>query len=101
MRWSAQRSHEELNQKLEHLHELMHQIKERLITMSAALDRLTQEVSETKDAVASVLALVQGLADQIRNNSDDPAALEKLADDLDAAQQEIAAAVAANTPAQP
>jgi chromosome segregation ATPase len=101
MRWSAQRSHEELNQKLEHLHELMHQIKERLIVMSAALDRLTQEVSETKDAVASVLALVQGLADQIRDNAEDPAALNKLADDLDAAQQEIAAAVAANTPAQP
>jgi hypothetical protein len=69
--------------------------------MSAALDRLTAEVAETKTAVASVLTLVQGLAAQIRDNIDDSDALNALADDLDASQQQIADAIAANTPAAP
>lgn len=90
--------HEKLKQILEHHHELLHDIKEGNITMSAELDRLTTEVAETKTAVASVLALVEGLAQQIRDNATDPVALNKLADDLDAAQQDIAAAVTANTP---
>ena len=68
--------------------------------MSAELDRLTTEVEETKTAVDSVLALVTGLADQIRALKDDPVRLEALADELDAKQQAIAAAVAANTPAE-
>ena len=100
-RWSARHSHEEINHKLEHQHEMLHQIKEGMIHMSAALDRITAEVAETKTAVASVLTLVAGLAEQIRNNAEDPVALNALADDLDAAQADIAAAVAANTPTPP
>lgn len=75
---------------------------ENLITkaeeMSAELDRLTKEVEETGTAVDSVLALVEGLAQQIRALSDNPAALNALADELDAKQAKIAAAVTANTP---
>jgi uncharacterized protein YoxC len=66
--------------------------------MSAALDRLTEEVNQTSTAVDSVLALVGGLADQIRALQDDPAKLAALADELDAKQAAIADAVAANTP---
>lgn len=65
--------------------------------MSQELDRLTTEVEETKTAVDSVLALVTGLADQIRALKDDPAKLAALADELDAKQQAIAAAVTENT----
>jgi uncharacterized protein YoxC len=86
---------------LGHQHELMHKILERVIHMSAELDRLTAEVSETSTAVDSIIALVEGLAQQIRDNVSDPAALTKLADELDAKQQAIAAAVSANTPQQP
>lgn len=68
-------------------------------TMSEALDRLTKEVSETRAATASALALIAGLAGQIRDNAEDPAALNVLADSLDESQSEIAAAVTANTPA--
>lgn len=82
----------------EHKHELLHEINGRVKTMSAALDRLTQEVAQTKDAVASVLTLVDGLAQQIRDNIDDSDALNALADDLDAQQKDIADAVTANTP---
>jgi hypothetical protein len=66
--------------------------------MSAELDRLTAEVSETHSAVDSAVTLIAGLAQQIRDLSTDPAALNALADDLDAQQAAIAAAVAANTP---
>jgi chromosome segregation ATPase len=75
-------------------------LDERISVMSAALDRLTAEVSESREATNSVLTLVAGLADQIRDLKDDPAALEALADDLDAQQSEISAAVTANTPAE-
>lgn len=69
--------------------------------MSAALDKLTAEVAEMSSAVDSALSLIAGLAQQIRDLKDDPAKLEALAAELDAKQQEIASAVAANTPAGP
>lgn len=72
-----------------------------IFDMSAELDRLTQEVQQNSDSVDSIITLVNGLADQIRNSVNDPAALNKLADDLDAQQGRLAAAVAANTPAAP
>lgn len=72
-------------------------IWERVKVMSAALDRITEEVEQTKTAVDSVLQLVSGMAEQIRELKDDPAALEALANELDAKQQEIADAVSANT----
>jgi uncharacterized coiled-coil protein SlyX len=71
---------------------------ERIEEMSEALDRLTAEVAETHDAVDSAVALIAGLAQQIRDLSTDPAALNALADELDAQQAEIAAAVSENTP---
>lgn len=74
-------------------------LAKRIDTMSAALDRLTAEVAETKDAVDSAVTLIAGLAQQIRDNATDPAALNALADQLDADQAEIAAAVTENTPA--
>ena len=73
-------------------------IERKIDTMSAELDRLTTEVAETKTAIDSALTLIAGLADQIRALKDDPAKLAALADELDAKQAEIAAAVAANTP---
>lgn len=67
----------------------------------ATLDRLTQEVAETSTAIDSALALITGLAEQIRQLEPTQEALDSFADELDAKQQEIAAAVAANTPAPP
>ncbi len=75
-------------------------INARGILMSAALDRLTTEVAETKTAIDSALALITGLAQQIRDIATDPVALNALADELDAKQAEIAAAVEANMPAE-
>lgn len=64
--------------------------------MTAALDRLTAEVAESRTATESAIALIAGLSDQIRELKDDPAALEALADDLDNQQSQIGAAVSNN-----
>lgn len=100
-RWNARRAHEDILEELRHQHWLLHKILERSDKMSAELDRLTTEVTETKSSVESVITLVDGLAQQIRDLANDPAALNALADELDAQQARIAAAVTANTPAPP
>ena len=74
-------------------------IKKRIVAMSAEFDRLSAEVAENTSVVASAKAMIAGLAQQIRDSKDDPAALGKLADQLDASSTDLASAVAANTPA--
>jgi|SRR6478752_9882402 len=97
MNWSR----DSIETKLERQHELLHEINGRINHMSAALDRLTAEVAETRSAAQSLITLVQGLAQQIRDNVDDSDALNQLADDLDAEQKDIADAVTANTTTPP
>lgn len=77
---------------------LLTKLMRKVDKMSAELDRLTAAVAAEKTADDSLIALVQGLAQQIRDNATDPAALTALADSLDADQAAIAAAVAENTP---
>lgn len=66
--------------------------------MSEALDRLRDEVSQLSEVNVSAITLITGLADQIRNAVDDSDALNELADTLDAQSNQLADAVAANTP---
>lgn len=68
--------------------------------MSAQLDRLTAEVAEAKSVSESAVALLGGLAQQIRDMKEDPAALAALADELDASTNALGEAVAANTVAE-
>jgi hypothetical protein len=78
--------------------------------MSAAMDRLKTEVAETRGIIASAKVAFAGLGQQIRDLRDqvaklDPAAVEQeltqMADDLDAAQGELAAGIQAVPPVQP
>lgn len=69
--------------------------------MSEALDRLTAEVAETRDATQAAVTMISGLAAQIRDNIDDSDALNALADQLDASQVEIADAITAGTGGAP
>jgi len=69
--------------------------------MSAELDALTAQVHANSSVVDSAVALIGGLADQIRALADDPVALRALADELQQKDAALAAAVAANTPAPP
>jgi hypothetical protein len=77
------------------------ELLERIDIMSASLDRLTAEVQESRTVNESALALISGLAQEIRDRLGDDAAMEALADDLDAQQAEMAAGVAAGTVADP
>lgn len=65
---------------------------------STELQRLTDEVAQTTTVIDSAVALIGGLAQQIRDNATNPAALNALADSLDTKSNELAAAVTANTP---
>jgi hypothetical protein len=55
-------------------------------------------VTEIGTTVDSAVTLITGLAQQIRDLQNDPVALAALANSLDAKANELAAAVAANTP---
>ncbi len=69
--------------------------------MSVIVDRLKASVEHLTSVNGSVVALIQALAQQVRDMKDDPVALVKLADDVDAQAAALAAAVTANTPTPP
>jgi chromosome segregation ATPase len=67
----------------------------------ADLTALTAEVERNTAVDQSAIALLTGLAAQIEALKTDPAALQTLADQLKGSSDALAAAVVANTPAQP
>ena len=69
--------------------------------MTAELQKLTDAVTALKSVDESAIALLKQLADQVKANANDPAAILKLADEINAEAANLAAAVTANTPAQP
>jgi outer membrane murein-binding lipoprotein Lpp len=83
------------------LNERVSLLQQQVQAMTPELQRLQTEVSEMKTVNQSAIALIGGLADQIRALKDDPAALASLADELDASTNALAAAVQANTPTPP
>jgi len=70
--------------------------------MSAATDRIVASVATITTKADSLIELVTRIAQELRdaNTNDDPA-ISALADQLDAESSKIAAAVDANTPADP
>ncbi|WP_375382263.1 hypothetical protein [uncultured Sphingomonas sp.] len=70
-------------------------------TMATAIEDLTNEVQKATTVAASAVALITGLAGHLRENADDPDAIEALAAQLDQSTASLSTAVAANTPAQP
>lgn len=69
--------------------------------MSEAMDRLTAEVAQNTTVIQSALVLIRGFKAQLEAAMADQAKLSALADSLDASEQELAAAVAENTPPTP
>lgn len=65
-----------------------------------AIDRLAGVVVTISGVAASAAALIGSLAQQIRDSIDDPQELNALADQLEARQAELAAAVTAGTIAE-
>ncbi len=77
-------------------------------TMSAELDRLTAAVSQNTTVDESIITLVRGLAQQLRDMAsaatelaDLKSSINSMAGDLEAANQKVADAVAENTEAPP
>jgi hypothetical protein len=66
--------------------------------MSEATDNLTAAVQRETTVQSSAIALIQGLADQIKQASTDPAQVQALADQLNQNADALAQAVTANTP---
>ncbi len=89
------------NQNHDALVGLLHILITKVDKMTAELDRLTSSVAALKSKDDSLIALVQGLAQIIRDNASNPAALAALADSLDTESGKIQAAIDANTPAAP
>lgn len=87
-----------LAQRVDTLEAAITQLSSKGNAMSAELDRLTTEVQEISGEVDSAIILIGGLAQQIRDLQNEPAALAKLADDLDAKAHALGAAIVANSP---
>ena len=66
--------------------------------MSQATDNLAAAVARETSVDQSILTLIQGLADQVKQTSTDPQ-VQALADQINANADKLAAAVTANTPA--
>jgi len=67
-------------------------------TMAGQLDTLTAAVARNTEVDESAITLLKGLAAKIEELKNDPAALQKLADDMTASSDKLAAAVVENTP---
>jgi prefoldin subunit 5 len=68
-------------------------------TVMATLDDVKTKVEAENTVIDSAITLLGDLSAQIAALKNDPAALQALADEIDAKKAALAAAVAANTPA--
>jgi hypothetical protein len=66
----------------------------------ADLTSLQQQVAENTQVETSAVTLIKGIADRLKAAGTDPVALQTLQDQLHASAAALAAAIAANTPAQ-
>ena len=83
---------------------LIQSILNKEIQMSAELDVLTAQVHSNTTVITSAITLINGLAQRIQDLIDagaNPAAFQALADELKAKDDELAAAVTANTTPTP
>lgn len=61
--------------------------------MTAAMQRLTDSLAKEKDAIEAMRILLGTLAQEIRDNADDPVALNAMADQIDAESGTITDAI--------
>lgn len=74
------------------------ELRETLMANSVEMQRLTDEVAQTKTIAKSAVTLLGGLSQQIRDTAGDREAALTLANELDSSNEELAAAITANTP---
>src|SRR6266436_3670885 len=83
---------------LDRIEQTLQQILFKENIMSQELDALIAEVARNTTVEKSALAAIQGLSAKLAEAGTDPVKLAKLRADLAANDDELAAAVAANTP---
>lgn len=88
--------------KLDHLTMVLSKVEVTTMSVKSALESLKQDVADQTSLQQSVVTLLNGLADQLRQaiDGDDEKALEDLHTQMTTNAAAMAAAVAANTPAQ-
>ena len=65
------------------------------------MQNLTDKVTDIESVDQSAATLLAGLSQMLRDNANNPQQVRALADRLDQSKQQLAQAVAANTPADP
>ena len=65
------------------------------------LEELQVQVAENTAVELAAIDLITGIAAQLAELKNDPAAIQALADSLDATSEALSAAIVANTPAEP
>ncbi len=76
----------------------VHALHRKVDHLMADFTKLEAAVAKETTVVDSAIALIQGLAEEIRNLPADQAKIDELADSVDARAQALADAVEANTP---
>jgi len=88
----------DLLMKLESIETKVDDMTRKVAKMAGALNHLIDEVTEIKGKAQSLIALVNGLAQLIRDNVGNESKLNELADSLDAQSGAVQAAIDANAP---
>jgi prefoldin subunit 5 len=94
-------AYERITRRLMRIEAMLKQLTQRQEIVMADLSALQAEVTRNTEVDQSAITLLNGLAAQIESLKTDPAALQALADSIRSSSDDLAAAVAANTPAQP
>lgn len=79
------------------LHIILASQSRKVKLMSEALEKLSEQVAENTSLEMSAISLIQGLAEQIEELKQEPAALEELAARLKLSAQALSEAIMANT----
>jgi len=91
----------ELGCRLDRIEEALNLLGVSEIMKKLNFDALLAEVTETKDVAQSAILLLQRVTDAIRANAANEAEITRIVGELDASNAALAAAITANTPADP
>lgn len=93
---SALRKLDKMDHKLDHIISMIESLQKEGMIMASDLSVIQAQVEKTIGVEQSAITLIQGLAAQIADLKNDPAALQALADQLSASADALSSAVAAN-----
>lgn len=82
------------------IHSMVTALTEGAVHMAVGLEELQSQVEANASVTQSAITLLQGLKDQLDTAGTDPEALAALSQALGSSTNALAAAIAANTPAE-